>query len=106
MASAEFDVIGVTPSRFGAEDDPDANPSGLSRIVLGENTGLGGGGTAVAVVAVPALTATGSIFKLLRIITEVAVVTTLLVTQYTHSAEGTFKENHPIMSGKTFKKAG
>lgn len=39
----------------------------------------------------------------LRMKTDVAVDTKLLRIQYSPSAEGTLRENHPIMSGKNFR---
>jgi hypothetical protein len=100
MADEDDDVIGVTPSDEDATLSP--KPAGFSRI--------GGGVNVFAVGAAPVeagpVTVAGSIFKLLRIMIDVAVVTMLFVTQYTQSADGTFNENQPIISGKSFNTNG
>jgi hypothetical protein len=68
----------------------------------GENTLLVGGGEATADPSIEI----GSILRLFRMMTDVAVVMMLFVTQYTQRAEGTLSENHPIINGRTFRKAG
>lgn len=99
----EEDVIGVTSIVEDEEYEVLApKPAGFSRIGGGVKTFDVGGAPAAVLVDM----ATGSIFRLFRIMIDVAVVTMLFVTQYTHRAEGTFNENHPIIRGRSFKTNG
>lgn len=90
-------VMGLTPS-LKAGDGLSPNPDGFSlggeKIVCAE-------AFMVAVAEPPELGA--STFMELRIQRDVAVVTILLVTQYTDRAAGTLKENQPIIRGRNLR---